>query len=558
MARLWPEKLPSSVRLDKRRRAETRVYDKLSEVLDDKFVVFYSSPWLGTDHLGNERDGECDFLIAHPDYGFLAIEVKGGKEISFDPRNGQWFSKDHLDITHSIRNPIEQARKAKHEILAKLKNSKKFPSRYIHVAHGVIFPSARGPNVSLGVDRDKKIFCGSSKFNNNLGDWIAERLKIGGRSAGTEPLGNDGVATLERLLAHPFTLSHTIGSALEEDEYEFRTLEPSQFHILDYASDVARICVQGGAGTGKTVVALEEATRIASSGLKTLLTCYSKPLAEVFKHKLKRVENLDIGTFHSVCRQVAIKAGLSIPDNETDDDIYESKLPTALNDAMDSRPILRWDAIIVDEGQDFRQHWWIAVNSSLKDGGKLRIFWDSNQIVYNSSGLDTEYIETAPMRLNRNLRNTRKIHDVTSIHYEGIPVRADGPLGENVVWKIAESTEAKVKVAIKELRKLVKSQEVAPSDIGVLVNSNEVRLKLLDHTIGTDIPVTSAENLVSEGTVIDTVRRFKGLERRAIIVIIDGSDMQQRELAYVAFSRARSYLCVVHSERDECWLQGGK
>lgn len=79
MAVLWPRKLPRSVLDDPRRRAEVRVYNRLAEVLNDTFHVFYSSPWLGTDRLGNEKDGECDFLVAHPDHGILAIEVKGGR-----------------------------------------------------------------------------------------------------------------------------------------------------------------------------------------------------------------------------------------------------------------------------------------------------------------------------------------------------------------------------------------------------------------------------------------------------------------------------------------------
>ncbi len=77
MAVLWPRKLPRSVLDDPRRRAEVRVYNRLAEVLNDTFHVFYSSPWLGTDRLGNEKDGECDFLVAHPDHGILAIEVRG-------------------------------------------------------------------------------------------------------------------------------------------------------------------------------------------------------------------------------------------------------------------------------------------------------------------------------------------------------------------------------------------------------------------------------------------------------------------------------------------------
>ena len=56
---------------------------------------------------------------------------------------------------------------------------------------------------------------------------------------------------------------------------------------------------------------------------------------------------------------------------------------------------------------------------------------------------------------------------------------------------------------------------------------------------------------------MDTVLRFKGLERPAIVLIVSGNEMEQRELAYVAFSRARAYLCVVSSDPEAKWLSEG-
>ncbi|MNJ71681.1 hypothetical protein D3C77_682520 [compost metagenome] len=60
--------------------------------------------------------------------------------------------------------------------------------------------------------------------------------------------------------------------------------------------------------------------------------------------------------------------------------------------------------------------------------------------------------------------------------------------------------------------------------------------------------------MVLEDVVVDTVRRFKGLERPAVILIVSGDEMERRELAYVALSRARAYLCIVCSEDDARWL----
>jgi Nuclease-related domain len=141
MAKLWPRTLPASIRDDRRRRAEVRVFEKLANILDDSYTVFYSSPWLGTDHLGNEKDGECDFMVAHPLLGYLAIEVKGGG-ISFDSTIRQWWTTDSNGFRFKIKDPVEQARSAKHELLKKLKNLPGWRERWVHNSHGVIFPDA--------------------------------------------------------------------------------------------------------------------------------------------------------------------------------------------------------------------------------------------------------------------------------------------------------------------------------------------------------------------------------------------------------------------------------
>lgn len=554
MAVLWPRKLPRSVLDDPRRWAEVRVYNRLAEVLDDTFHVFYSSPWLGTDRLGNEKDGECDFLIAHHDHGILAIEVKGGKDISFDPKDAQWRSTDHGNFVHKIKDPVAQARGAKHEILNRLNKSARWPKRFIHAAHGVIFPSAGSPRGNLGADRPARIFCCSHQFHQGLGEWVAERLKVGQRPNNCEPLGRDGIAALERLLAHPFTLSFRIGAALAEADTEFRVLEPSQYHVLDVIADIPRALIRGGAGTGKTVVAIEEALRSAAAGRKTLLTCHSRPLASNLERKLKDIENLTVAGFHALCGRISRQAGVPTPSDISERDLYESALPNALYCAMEIQPALKWDTIIVDEGQDFRADWWIAIDACLNSNGNLRVFMDSNQRVYDSAGNGVHDLSVVPVRLSRNLRNTKNIHNAASVHYTGPEIIADGPDGLEVSWINADNLGSKVEAAYRELRRLVYNEEVAPGDIAVLVNGAAARTRFFEKSSETNIPITDAETMALEDVVVDTVRRFKGLERPAIILIVSSGEMERRELAYVAFSRARAYLCVVYSEDDARWL----
>lgn len=557
MAVLWPRKLPRSVLDDPRRKAEVRVYDHLAKTLDDSFHVFYSSPWLGTDRLGNEKDGESDFLIAHPEHGILAVEVKGGREISFDPQDGQWRSTDHGGFVHKIKDPVAQARSAKHEILKRLNNPPRKPSRFIHAAHGVIFPSAGSPRGNLGADRPARIFCCSQQFREGLSGWVAERLKVGRRPDNCEPLGRDGIAALERLLAHPFTLSFRIGAALAEADTELRVLEPSQYQILDIITDIPRALVRGGAGTGKTVLAIEEALRSAAAGRRTLLTCHSRPLASYLERKLRDVDNLTVAGFHALCGRIAREACIPTPAGISANELYESALPNALYRAMEIHSALRWDTVIVDEGQDFRDLWWIALDACILPGGRLRVFMDSNQRIYDSAENSVRDLSVVPVRLSRNLRNTKNIHKAASVHYSGPDIVADGPDGLEVSWVKAEHPDAKVEAAYRELRRLVLNEEVAPGDIAVLVNGLAARASFLERSSGTSIPLTDAETMTLEDVVVDTVRRFKGLERPAIILIVSGDEMERRELAYVAFSRARAYLCVVSSATEAAWLSEG-
>ena len=122
MAIMWPRKIPSEIESNLLRRAECKVFRKLKESLDDHFVVFYSRPWLGLKSNGEEIDGECDFVIAHHRYGVLFLEVKGGS-IAYDPTKNIWTSQDKYGFVHHIKDPVNQARSSKYQLIEKIKKS---------------------------------------------------------------------------------------------------------------------------------------------------------------------------------------------------------------------------------------------------------------------------------------------------------------------------------------------------------------------------------------------------------------------------------------------------
>lgn len=151
-ARMWPKTMPKQVRDDPQRKAEVQVYDALEAALGPEWTVYYSRPWLGLTPYGEEKDGEADFVVVHPQRGLLVIEVKGGG-IFWDPATDVWISQDRNDIRHVIKNPVKQARTSKHVLLDKAKEMNIWPKgRFIRTAHGVIFSDCPTPPGNLGAD----------------------------------------------------------------------------------------------------------------------------------------------------------------------------------------------------------------------------------------------------------------------------------------------------------------------------------------------------------------------------------------------------------------------
>ncbi|MBB3349820.1 nuclease-related domain-containing DEAD/DEAH box helicase [Sphingomonas sp. BK069] len=555
MATTWPRELPLSVRDHPRRQAEVRTFDRLRAELDDQFTVFYSSPWLGEDRFGRERDGECDFLVCHAVHGILALEVKGGR-ISYDPALGRWQSRDRHGFVHAIRDPVEQARSAKHEMLRRLGDSPRWRRRPVHAAHGVVFPDSAMPDRDLGADRPARLFCGSSRFAADLRGWVGERLCVGARPAGCEPLGADGIAALERFLASPFHLHFPVSALMADAAERMGVLEPTQYLILDNIADIDRAEIRGGAGTGKTVIAAEEALHLARSGRRTLLTCHSAPLAADLQRRLSGEADLTVASFHSLCGTLAAKAGVRATGSGPL--FYDEVLPAALMDAARLLPGERFDAVVVDEGQDFRQNWWIALTEVMAAEVRLRVMSDANQRVYGTGRVPGLDLELVPIRLTRNLRNTRAICDAASAHYTGPEIKAVGPDGPEVRWIELRDGQDRLHAAYRELRRLVHTEEVAPSDVAVLVPSADLAERFREVAARSDFEFVGADGLRSDATVLDTVRRFKGLERPAVILVIAPCDMMEAELAYVGFTRPRTFLAVVADAGALKWLRAAK
>ncbi|NBD14036.1 AAA family ATPase [Corallococcus silvisoli] len=544
MAVMWPRALPDEVKRNELRAAERKVYERLASELDRSWVVFYSRPWLGLKPSGEEIDGECDFVIARADSGILAIEIKGGA-VSFDPATTQWMSRDRWGLRHKIKNPVAQARTSKHQLLEKVKNSRAWKSRRIRARHAVILPDSLRPGSELGPDMPLSLFCFLDEFEKGLEPWLKTRLGTPSAVDGEEPLGRDGLAALEELLVKPFALRTPVGHLVAEDDAALQALTPGQYRILTCLEEIPRAAVSGGAGTGKTLLAMEKARRCAETGMQTLLTCFNRPLADHLSTVLGPDSGVEVMTFHALCKRKAEAAGLSVPDG-TIPDVIDERWPELLMQAAERRHELRYDAIVVDEGQDFRPHWWPAVDSLLTRSGRaqLYVFLDGNQRVYKETAGLPKDVGLIPIRLAENLRNTKRIHETAWRHYAGHATEAIGPEGVAVDWR--EVPLGGMRQALDAcIARYVGQENIPAEDIAVLfAREQELRELVPGNRLGGCATVTCGP-LRRGALTVDTVRRFKGLERPVVIVMADPNLLRDKELAYVALSRARSYLIVI-------------
>ncbi|MCY3821320.1 MAG: AAA family ATPase [Gammaproteobacteria bacterium] len=405
----------------------------------------------------------------------------------------------------------------------------------------------------------RRIFCFAERFKSGLREWVLERFGDAPLDEGrTSGMGPAGLHALEKILARPFQLRIPLGNLLSRDDAALEVLTQQQFHILRAIEAVPRVAISGGAGTGKTVLAMEEAKRCAESGARTLFVCYNRGLAAEVRRRLEDGPPVAVTTFHELCAASVSRAGLPYPEGVAERQLFEEIWPELLMQAFEGMGDERYDAIIVDEGQDFLPLWWVAVGAGLNSNGRglLRIFYDNNQRVYASALSLPEEVDLVPIRLTLNLRNTRRIHEHVRQHYTGHEIEAVGPEGVEVQWlKVATPRELQTRI-VERVARLNSLEGVPPDNIAVLVATETAVEGIAPGNRLGEFRAVRCDEHSNGRIVVDSIRRFKGLERPVVIIAATPETVIDRELPYVALSRARTHLVVAGIERVLNRLRG--
>jgi hypothetical protein len=541
---MYPNQLSPDTESD----AERMLYQAFQDELDNSYTVFHSVAWQSLEPDGRPRDGEADFVIAHPQRGILVLEAKGGG-IRCDPRTGRWSSTDRTGQTHDIKAPFAQAKDSKYVLLDLLKEILRQKRRRINIGHAVAFPDVVVGEGWLGPDKPHEIVLDATDLA-DLSGWVGRALAHwrGSETQKETAPGEAAVQALMNLLGKVWELQPAMWGEFVQEQEQLIRLTEQQYLILDVLNRQRRAAICGCAGSGKTMLASEKATRLARQGFRVLLTCFNRHLAADLRTQLKLSPNLDIVNFHALCYNLARRASV-LPVKRDDDTFFNQRLPEALMDAADALDI-HYDAIVVDEGQDFREDWWIPLQTLLRDPdhGILYIFFDDNQRLYVPDS--TFPIQQPPYSLTVNCRNTQNIHQLVVKFYEAeVSPTARGPVGRSVEVVFYDDPQRLRSTLQAVLRRLTMHERVPTDEIVVLTPRSLSKSRLMDGSTGGGPRVTDTWPPSPGQVYCTTIYDFKGLER-AVVILADIDRWPPEwddtvRLLYVGCSRARSHLIVL-------------
>lgn len=541
-------------------RAEIKVFRALRDALPDTCLVRYRVPWLSP--TGDPVEGEADFVVFDPKRGVLTIEVKGGG-VEFDPTSGDWTSTDRDGNRNHLHDPFAQASNSKHQLhrmLSSLPEWKRAVTGRITLAHATFFPDlTRAQCNSLRAPHIKPQIIGSHNDLSAIRPWVDRCFDEFARPLET-PLGERGVRAAEVLLCRAIKVRPLAARAIEDEEERRITLTEQQMMVLEVLEERERVGISGGAGTGKTLLARSKAERLAAGGRSTLLVCFNKPLATHLERSVAGTANLTVCTLQKLFTGWIAEASARLGRNliaEAEADYpgrshFDVIIPHAFLLAVADHGAPPFDAVIVDEGQDFGDEAWCALEYMIDArSAALWIFFDPNQRIYKRARNFPIQDEGDIYPLTRNCRNTVSIHNIVYNLYRGPRVSPPGIAGIPFERETADTLAAQAKLVQATVRRYL-TEEVSAADIVVLVlPTDEGRRSFFDLLGATALPSgvqwTHDVHGDTRRVLVDTVARFKGLEA-AVLVLWLGLDIDaetHREFLYVGASRARSRLVLV-------------
>lgn len=481
-------------------------------------------------HRGEDR--EIDLLVGLAGRGLLTLEIKGSSV--WVDKGRWWMRRGSSDVEI---HPVDQARNGKYALRSYLDRDPRWFRRKVSWAHGIVLP-----HTHIDPDFETPDCPRQSVFGRgDLDDLLAGLVKLAEeQTSNVAPTAADLVDVAAILGGRMLPQTDLVAEA-EGRDADADLLTEQQGMVLDAIRALPRVEVRGGAGSGKTWLALEQARRLTADGKRVALVCYSRGLAAYLQRSVAALPNRRhraayVGLFHGLGE----RWGAVLPETDDDSEGWEERLPADMVELAENLPDgHRYDAVVVDEAQDFSDSWWPALLGALRtEESAVYVFSDESQRVFARFGKPP--IQLLPVMLDVNVRNTRQIGQTFS-DLAPFKMRLRGGNGPDV--RLVECAPGE---ALEHADDIIEDllDVWRPRDIALLTTGSRHPEQAERQALGQDEYWESFwdDDLVFYGHVLG----FKGLERRVVVLALNekAPSERSRERLYVGLSRARDELVV--------------
>jgi len=427
---------------------ERRLAERLVDKLEDDVLCWYDVP------VGPHRR-RPDFIIFHPQHGLLVLEVK---DWTCDTIRG--IDRIRAEIVDGdgrlkkVSNPIEQARECLLEAVTLLSKDPQLVFSAGEHKGKIIFPYGHGV-VLANITR--------KQFDStDLGEAIPPGLVV------CKDEMTDSAAPLEfqeRLWRmFPYRFPHAVslpqidrvrwhlfpevrighqGDLFEQDNKLevpdlLRVMDLQQEQLARSLGEGHRV-IHGVAGSGKTLILGYRAEHLAQVCTRPILTlCYNKTLAarlgDVMSQK-RLSGKVHVHNFHQWVRRQLVAYNIPLPKNPDFDASCQESVDLLIRSvAAGHIPSGQYDAVLIDEGHDFRPEWLKLVVQMIHPNSRsLLVLYDDAQSIYegpkkrrftfSSVGVEARG-RTTILRLN--YRNTTEILAVARAFAEDLLTAREG------------------------------------------------------------------------------------------------------------------------------------
>lgn len=349
--------------------------------------------------------------------------------------------------------------------------------------------------------------------------------------------------------------------------------------------------LRGVAGSGKTLVIAQRAANLASEGKKVLVVTFNITLWHFIRDAISRArydfewERIEFNHFHGFCRNFLMENNIESGFDENDENYFDETIPNLVLNTLKSGHNSKgrqYDAVLIDEGQDYAQIYYDVLCAFLSDNDEVLFVTDEKQNIYSRvlSWIDNmkgtkfrgrwrELKESyrLPLPILKEANRFAKLF-MPEVGLVAEPVNKQVTMGfssdnklinAHLLWRNLNNSDNYQEKIFDAYTWLTEKQKIHPSEIVILVSTHREGVELVHqfegHKINVNHVFEDKKNtyknkhsfwMGDSRLKISTIHSFKGWELLNVIVLTPNHDLKENmdSLMYIAITRARENLIV--------------